>query len=136
MSYVLDTDCLRCEKFDTCKDRNKLEEAIKLIHSETSEEGHKGSGSIILSCFNKTGDISYNKSFSLALMYLKAGLRLARKGWNGKGMHVIKSNIFTTSNMKIENEVLLLFNVQQQYNTWMPSITDLLANDWGIVPEE
>ena len=69
-------------------------------------------------------------------MYLKAGLRLARKGWNGKGMHVIKSNIFTTSNMKIENEVLLLFNVQQQYNTWMPSITDLLANDWGIVPEE
>lgn len=72
-------------------------------------------------------------SFEMALFLLKLGFKVARKGWNGKGMHVTKEFLFTFENVPVANEGLLLFNVNGKYNTWVPSITDLFADDWQIV---
>ena len=76
--------------------------------------------------------------FGTALKMLEDGKCVARKGWNGKGMYVVKHDLyiqdskFTPHNIKIDNECLCLYNVKGQYNTWIPSITDLFAKDWDI----
>ena len=72
-------------------------------------------------------------NFGKAIELLKQGKRVSRKGWNGKGMHVTLSKLYTPDNIQVNNDCLLLFNVTKKYNTWVPSITDLFADDWGIV---
>jgi hypothetical protein len=71
--------------------------------------------------------------FGEALELLKHGKAITRQGWNGKGMHVVISKLYTPDNLQIANDCLLLFNVNKQYNTWIPSITDLFAEDWQVV---
>ena len=72
-------------------------------------------------------------NFGKAIEMLKQGKAVTREGWNGKGMHVVISKLYTPSNIQVNNDCLLLFNVTKKYNTWVPSITDLFADDWGIV---
>jgi hypothetical protein len=75
-------------------------------------------------------------NFGQVLELLKQGIKVARSGWNGKGMWVEKVVLQITSNDSlqfIDNPCLVLRNVQGKYNTWIPSITDLFAEDWEIV---
>lgn len=66
-------------------------------------------------------------SFGHAIELLKAGKRVARSGWNGKGMSVQLRQ--QTSEL---NAHLVLQNVHGTFDTWVPSISDLLAEDWVI----
>ena len=53
MSYGMNDPCYNCEKFkndNPCTDRKNIEEAIAKIHSTKVEDGHKGSGMILLMC--------------------------------------------------------------------------------------
>jgi hypothetical protein len=50
MSYSVQTPCYSCTKKETCKDGKAVESTVQIIHSKTYEEGHQGSGSIILTC--------------------------------------------------------------------------------------
>lgn len=76
--------------------------------------------------------------FSEALKALKAGKRVARKGWNGKGLWVacepvsgkITSHEFTS---KLSHSILIIKNVNDTFATWVPSITDLFAEDWEVL---
>ena len=72
-------------------------------------------------------------NFSQALELLKGGKCIARNGWNGKGMHVTMTKLYTPDNIQVNNDCLLLFNVDHRYNTWIPSITDILAEDWEVI---
>lgn len=85
-------------------------------------------------------------SFSCALELLKNGSRVARKGWNGKGMFVllIKGNAVTESinacygdsNNKINVlvlDALYMYTATKELVPWLASQTDLLADDWYIV---
>ena len=72
-------------------------------------------------------------NFGEALEALKQGKGVSRDGWNGKGMHVMKERLYTPENIQVDNPCLILFNVSGRYNTWVPSITDLFAEDWRIV---
>lgn len=72
-------------------------------------------------------------TFEKALELIKQGKRLQRKGWNGKGMHVEMVDLFTSKNVLVNNKCLLLFNASGTFNTWIPSITDLFAEDWMLV---
>ena len=72
-------------------------------------------------------------TFGLAVEATGKGFCIAREGWNGKNMHVTRSKLYTPDNIQINNDCLLLFNVTGKYNTWVPSITDILAEDWRIV---
>lgn len=71
-------------------------------------------------------------NFGEAIKYLKRGMKVARKGWNGKGMYVQlnKARDFEFSEL---NQFLTIKNVKNSFDTWVPSISDLLAEDYVFV---
>lgn len=79
-------------------------------------------------------------SFSWALMILKEGTKIQRKGWNGKGLWVACEKIYTHTDIQIQDvnstfshPILVIKNVNGQFATWVPSITDLFADDWEVI---
>lgn len=79
-------------------------------------------------------------SFSWALMRLKEGAKIQRKGWNGKGMWIAVYEQpphipVTVSGYDGNIDVPMLFikTVKGTLNTWVPSISDLFAEDWEVV---
>ena len=97
---------------------------------------------------NSIHDIDLSAAdFSDALMWLKEGKRVMRRGWNGKGQYVIlipgdhlarsagygfgeAIGEFTFGN------VLALKNAQNIMQPgWIPSMGDLMAEDWGLYEE-
>lgn len=77
--------------------------------------------------------------FGQAIEALKAGLRVARTGWNGKGMWLglIKPDEWTFTNGKWDNYPCLPFiamkTADEKIVPWLASQTDVLAEDWVIV---
>lgn len=87
--------------------------------------------------------------FAEALRKAQAGERIARKGWNGKGMSVvyqkgypegIPCNKQTAEAWGINEGDLFKCNPYLQircadgtYSMWVPSINDILAEDWFTV---
>ena len=85
-------------------------------------------------------------NFSDALTHIKAGHRLARSGWNGKGMFVF---LVSGSKFKVNRPPLLgiypegteidyhghidMKTAQGQIVAWVASQADLLAADWVLV---
>lgn len=67
-------------------------------------------------------------SFSTALQLLKDGKKVARRGWNGVGMHIELQTPTETSKMK--RPYIFMFPVDGQLVPWVASQTDLLAEDW------
>ena len=95
-------------------------------------------------------EIAPTIGFSGALVALKAGKRVARDGWNGKGMFValqrgypdgIPINRNTAEATGIpEGTVcrflpyLMLRTVDGSFVPWLISQTDALADDWTVLP--
>lgn len=100
--------------------------------------------------------------FSQALEALKAGHKISRLGWNGNilpstpnnprlSMYVvmqrgypegIAANKQSAKAYRIEEGATIRINpyfslrgVDGSFNTWVPSISDLLAEDWEITEE-
>lgn len=71
-------------------------------------------------------------SFEWALMHLKNGAKVQRKGWNGKGMY-IEYFRGCDHEFSVIEPCLLIKNVKNSFNTWVPSISDLFAEDWEVV---
>ena len=86
--------------------------------------------------------------FGTAVEALKQGARVAREGWNGKGMflYYVPENKYPASRNEhgtmigvFENdmvpyrEYIALKTVDNQVVPWAPSISDALAEDWQIV---
>lgn len=73
-------------------------------------------------------------SFGQALTLLKTGKRMARSGWNGKGMFVfLVPGIYpdgTTSNYHAHIDMK---TADGQVVPWLASQTDVLAEDWQVV---
>ncbi len=85
---------------------------------------------------------SKNLSFSDALIYLKRGHLLARAGWNGKDLyvHFMKDPIeveFDEDDNTIETtteiQPFFILISPNGANTWVPSVSDILATDWMIL---
>lgn len=90
-----------------------------------------------------------NMTFGLAIEALKKGKRVARKGWNGKGLFVVYQKAYpdgipcnkqTAEAWGINEGDLFKCDPYLQINTvdgshsmWTPSIRDVLAEDWMIV---
>lgn len=81
-------------------------------------------------------------SFGDAIKYLKRGLKVTRKGWNGKNQYVRKVDLYNDRAFRvIEKEEIdgtlypyfALKNAQNGFIPWVPSIGDLLADDWVFV---
>lgn len=90
-----------------------------------------------------------NLTFGLAIEALKKGYKVGRKGWNGKGMFVvyqkgypqgINCNKQTADAWGLnEGELfkcepyLQIKMVNGSHAMWVPSINDVLAEDWMVV---
>lgn len=73
-------------------------------------------------------------NFSEALEYLKDGGRVSRDGWNGRGMWAQLQ--YPDTNSKMTRPYLYLKAVDGSIGPWLPSQTDLLADDWNLHPKE
>ena len=71
------------------------------------------------------------RNFGYALSLLKEGKRVAREGWNGKGMHIALQRPDAGSKMTLP--YIYMSTVQGDLVPWLASQTDLLANDWDVV---
>lgn len=72
--------------------------------------------------------------FSDALMWLKEGKRIARKGWNGKGQYCyMVPEYYAPECAKTYGAYFVLKNAQNIIVPWVPSVGDLLATDWVVV---
>lgn len=85
-------------------------------------------------------------TFGQALEAIKTGQRIVRSGWNGKGMFVYlvppasypvqtgaaKAH-FGEGAMVPYNAYMAIKNVDGTVSTWVPSVNDCLATDWGII---
>jgi hypothetical protein len=95
------------------------------------------------------GDVYITVSFSVALERLKCGAKLARSGWNGKGMFVvlqkgypdgipINKNTAEATGMP-EGTVckflpyIMMKTADGAFVPWLASQTDILATDWEMV---
>lgn len=70
--------------------------------------------------------------FSHALDALKAGMKVTRAGWNGRGQHVEIQRPDKHSRMTAPYAVLK--NSNHDLVPWVPSQGDLFANDWAVLP--
>ena len=67
--------------------------------------------------------------FSDALRYIKAGRKVQRAGWNGKGMHLELVIPYDPVNLPY----VQMWTADRRWVPWLCSQTDLLANDWQEV---
>lgn len=75
-------------------------------------------------------------NFGWALEELKLGKKVAREGWNGKGMHLELQVPDAHSKMTLPYIYLSTPNEKpHSYSLvpWLASQTDLLSDDWAIV---
>ena len=81
-------------------------------------------------------------NFSTALFALKQGRRVARSGWNGKGMFLV---LVSADGWCLSNGPVALLGTRRLpwigmktaddgFVPWLASQTDLLADDWVVLP--
>lgn len=71
--------------------------------------------------------------FGLAIALCKQGKRVARSGWNGKGMWIALQ--VPDEHSKMRRPYLYMSDAQGLLVPWLASQTDMLADDWGEVRE-
>ena len=84
--------------------------------------------------------------FGYAVVRLKGGFRLARSGWNGKGMFVflVPGSTFTVNRPPLlgiypeGTQIKYLPHIDMKTADgsvvpWLASQTDILADDWEVV---
>lgn len=88
-----------------------------------------------------------NLNFGIAIELMKKGYKLARKGWNGKGMFIYIQNGTTITKDMARNHILKDIDGDININShidmksaddsivigWLASQTDMLSDDWYIV---
>ena len=95
--------------------------------------------------------ITTEGSFEWAMLQLKAGKRVARKGWNGKGMYLLRNpglmgqsvqegDYRAQAGVEVGTEFDFLPNIemcnaQGNFVPWVSSQADVAAMDW-VVPGE
>lgn len=81
-------------------------------------------------------------SFGDAIKYVKRGLKVARKGWNGKGMYLFLADgedltsCLSTGDFKCASSVCMKTAQNTICVGWLASQADMLAEDWVFVEQE
>lgn len=74
---------------------------------------------------------STNLNFGIAIELAKKGFKVARQGWNGKGMYLEMQNV--DENSKMGYPYIYLKTVDNKFVPWNPNNLDMLSEDWVIV---
>ena len=80
-------------------------------------------------------------TFGFAIEAMKKGKKVARKGWNGKGMYLFKSpkvgcqmhKQYTGKDINDLQEFIVMKAADDTLVPWLASQTDVLAEDWMII---
>ena len=72
--------------------------------------------------------------FGMAIHLMKVGHRVARRGWNGKNMFVELQKPDEHSKMTLP--YIFMKTVQGDLIPWLASQTDMLSDDWVLIPKE
>lgn len=89
---------------------------------------------------------SFNWNFSTALEALLAGHRVAREGWNGRGMYLyhVPANSYPAITEHAKKEFgdmvpygayIAMKTAQNNVVPWLASQTDLLSSDWMLLSD-
>jgi hypothetical protein len=70
-------------------------------------------------------------NFGQALEALKGGGKVAREGWNGRGMWLALQRPDAHSKMTLP--YIFMSTVTGDLVPWLASQTDILAEDWSLV---
>lgn len=70
-------------------------------------------------------------TFGDAIYMLKRGHRVARAGWNGKGMWLALQQPDEFSLMSLP--YIYMYNADAHLVPWLASQTDMLAEDWTVL---
>lgn len=80
------------------------------------------------------------QNFSTALINLKLGHRVARAGWNGKGMWLclVENGYHLTLPPQMGDNISFapfigMKTADNKFVPWLCSQTDMLADDWELV---
>lgn len=71
--------------------------------------------------------------FGGALQALREGKRVARSGWNGKGMWLALQAPDERSLMTLPYIYIKTAPIRDERVPWLASQTDMLATDWTVV---
>jgi hypothetical protein len=132
------------------KDPNEAGYLVEYLDGgKPNVEGFDGYVSWSPAVFEKSYRPIAGMTFGDALTALKIGNRVARAGWNGKGMFLVLvpgSSFPVTADRpfgKAAPELvgqtveyrshIDMFTVDRQFVPWVASQTDMLADDWEIV---
>ena len=84
-------------------------------------------------------------SFGLAIELLKTGIKVSRKGWNGKGQYIELATCISYINANKEeinvehndigNKAIAFVGTSGVQIGWLASQADMLANDWVLYKE-
>jgi hypothetical protein len=74
---------------------------------------------------------SFCLDFGHALAALRQGKKVARAGWNGKGMWLALQ--VPDAHSKMTLPYIYMSTAQGDLVPWLASQTDVLGSDWGIV---
>lgn len=99
--------------------------------------------------FEDTYHLADDLNFGLAVEACKMGMKIARRGWNGRGMFVVyqkgypdgipcNANTAEAWGLPVGDlfrvqPYLQIRNVDNTHSMWVPSINDVLAEDWYVV---
>ena len=110
--------------------------------------------SVFEKAYHELGSVN----FGGAIYLLKAGLAVRRKGWNGKGLFIVKqvpshiggdiipkmqslpqsakNILMSRENPLIDyTNQMLIINPDGRADSWVPSSSDVFAEDWEVVYE-
>ena len=131
-------------------DENSPDEGY-LVEYEGSESNHPDFKGYISWSPKKVFEGTYKKngslSFGHAVELLKQGKRVARKGWNGKGMYLllvrgetvrysinqVYGDGYTDSVGFSVLDAIYMKTADDKLVAWLASQTDILSEDWQIV---
>ncbi len=128
-------------------DENGADEGYLVEYLDGGKPNHKDHAGYISWSPKEQAEAAYREtsglSFGLAVEALKKGLRVARAGWNGKGMwlsHVRAGEWQVAEAVPGMDDKSLLTQpwvgmktADNKFVPWLASQTDVLADDWMIV---
>lgn len=91
-----------------------------------------------------TPDTMKNLTFGDAIERLKRGQRVARAGWNGKGMWVRQVDLYNDREFSVREArvshgtwrpFLVIKSTDNELMPWLASQADVLAEDWFELEE-
>lgn len=131
-------------------DENPADEGFLVEYVDGGASNHPGHAGYISwspkDVFERAYRLSSGLTFGDALQALRAGKRVARAGWNGKGMFVyyVRAAAYLAQSEAAKTyfgenayvpyaPYLALKGVDERVSTWVPSINDVLAEDWVVL---